>query len=135
MINVPGSEAFLKQATGKDVLAKDYVPVPVFSQSSGRRELDGFQIAITITDGPWKYISRPGDQNYLFDLTTDPHELKNLLAEKTEISERMHQVAMNFKTAHETRGLEISERKKAPMPKEVVNELHNLGYIGEDDEG
>jgi arylsulfatase A-like enzyme len=73
----------------------------------------------------WKYISRINDnQTYLYSLTSDPAELKNISAEYPEITERFESVidAYRNRISVERHQVDIS------YDPEIQQRLADLGY-------
>jgi arylsulfatase A-like enzyme len=88
-----------------------------------RRPHDG--LVYCATDGEWKLIHRPtlSGKDELYHLTTDPAELRNLIAAQTEQAERLKRVLDRFD------GYVEKPFGEALDPK-VLKRLKSLGYVG-----
>jgi arylsulfatase A-like enzyme len=92
--------------------------------------------AMTISDGgsvygcrtsEWKYIVRwDGDDEYLFDLTSDPNEAKNVRTDHPEVVDEFSTVIADYRERIETDdGADINHSA------EVKQRLKDLGYMNE----
>ena len=80
----------------RNALAEDFVEQPVLSQDTGRASrTEPFRYSLT---GPrWKYFrieSRDGKrrEERLYDLDTDPHELRDLARTRPEVAARLRKL-------------------------------------------
>lgn len=125
--NVPAA-AFLEQSTGRDVLAGDYAPRPIYGQLPASHKT----MARSITLDGWRLIEGL-DPDRLYNLTEDPFELENLAGrhpEKVrELSERLAELVREQ--------AELGERNRAGRIREADPErranLEALGYGGDSD--
>ena len=97
------SATFVKLAGGKAPKHRpfdglDLMPVLTGKQQVQKRTLFWRRVtpkyATThraVRDGDWKYIDEPNGREYLFNVTKDPSEATNLIAEQAELAAKMKQ--------------------------------------------
>ncbi|MEE8469128.1 MAG: sulfatase, partial [Planctomycetota bacterium] len=75
LLELPGTEAFLGQARGLDVLDPGFVARPLSAQSSDRQEEFHYREETALTTERWKLQRRGDGGDTLYDLQVDPFEL------------------------------------------------------------
>lgn len=131
MVDLPGKEAFLAQASGVDTLSNDFVARPVLSMQSKRQEdFFGKPRTYAWTSDTHKLIAPLGQPSLLFDLQVDPHELAPLDSpdQAAEFVAQMNAVV----TKYTERGIELGSGQTVEMDPELVERLRELGYMEEE---
>jgi len=129
LVDDAGWSGFVDQATGRDVLADDFTPGPIFGQRSGWGRSDLWGPAYSLTTDRWKYVHEPQRGDRLFDWSKDPYELTDVLAEhgeigdslKTQLLERIGQYERSVRIAPD-------ERQDEVVDPEMLEQLRALGY-------
>ncbi len=88
---------------------------------------------ISVTDGRWKYMWYPeGPAEQLFDLQTDPQELKNLAGPQEHNSRRAHlrEALMERVAAYEPKWVEDGELVSVPPRGDSVRDRRNRAWPG-----
>lgn len=81
--------------------------------------------AYAIQNYEFKYILNTEDQDELYDLRRDPHELQNLLLEQHSLTEVDPNFILNWVNQLET----SNEIKSKKVDQDTINKLKSLGYI------
>ena len=100
-------------------------PRPIFAVRRLVSESAGFGtgIKLSVREGPWKYIWNGERPPELYDLTSDPHERRNVIAEKPEI-------AVQLRARIEERVAALPRmHDAAPLSEETREALRALGYV------
>jgi arylsulfatase len=105
-------EALLRQIRGSNVLAADYEPRPLFGMSPIEKRMT------SLTTSRWKLLRRRDRAPELFDLETDPFELKDVAAAHQDIVDRLGRLLAS----------DIERQKRS-------EKLHHAGLAGMDDAG
>ena len=127
-------EEFLAQARGRNVLSDDFEERPVFSMSPRS------QNEFSLTTSRWRFIRRPEGDDELFDLKSDPYELKDVGDENPKVrSAFRQQVEMMIKEQKLRRRYYLRGVVQAKLSAEEeaahVEALRKLGYVdGEGEE-
>jgi arylsulfatase len=130
LIGTEGWEGFLRQATGNDVLAEGFVPQSVFSQRSARERDDLPGQVYALTAEPWKYVHDSTRGDRLFDWSSDPFELTDLLERESDRAERLKRELLERIELYELRGRAFGELPTdRPMDAETIEKLRSLGYL------
>ncbi len=127
-LELPLAEADRARFEGVDLLAPGGGRQSVFSERAHRPGAawePGLKYALTARD--WKYHYLTEGDHQLYDLDSDPHETRDVLAENPEVAARMRQeiertVARYAELGH---GFEISDEQR----EERLEELRALGYV------
>ena len=127
----------VQQASGTDVMAAGFKTRPVLSQKTGRDCPNLPSAPFVWTDWPWRLHRDPKGGDKLFNLQSDPHELKNVLSENGELGKRLRFDLQRRIDLLKRRGAEL--RAKAPPASGPADakrdaELEALGYVGGSDE-
>ncbi len=71
---------------------REPAPVPVFSEISSWKAISAMSedpaelaVQMMVRDGSWKYIRNRFDEDELYDLETDPHEIMNLAGQSEQV--------------------------------------------------
>ena len=80
-----------------------------------------------IYDWPYKLIQSSDGKHELYDLESDPGEMENLFARKSDVADEMRDRFEHFKSGR-VEMLEPGEKALAPTP-EQIEELKALGYF------
>lgn len=134
LLDVPVLSELLAQASGRDALATERAPLPVLSQDTGRLRDAPYRHALTTAR--WKYFRIEGQDGsvseLLFDLANDPFELRDLSAERPEVTQRFR-AALSAELAARTARGELLRGGEAPRTREedpaVIEQLRALGYL------
>jgi len=135
LIDAPELDVLLSQASGRDVLAADFESAPVFGQDTGRLSgTPGYRYSVTT--GDWKYFSvRFGEDDVreeLYNLTTDPHELHDLLAGADQSAGALPALRgflIDQIRTQERRALELRRDEPTELDPELTEQLKSLGYV------
>jgi len=109
----------------------DSVNTLTYTVSADIRDKKDDLLFALVIEGRWKFILhlRKREESELFDLQTDPHELKNLAAERPEIVERARAELMKLDF------MPYNQLKSEKTPPHVLEQLKKLGYTGDVTEG
>jgi len=137
LVEAPLLRSFLVGASGRDVLADDFVESSVLSQDTAeKREMPEYRVSLT--SGRWKYIhymSREAEaEDKLFDLAADPFELTDVRAAYPEKGEEMLQRIYERIDEFQRRGEILRQGMEEPtlmLDSTLADELRALGYLSE----
>lgn len=119
--------SFLQQSRGVNVLSTDFAERAVFGM--GGKEEGSF----SLTEGHWKYILRPEATDSLFDLSSDPFELDDLLEKESERAGRMKQRLLEeILSQKEAHARLSSGATQGTIDPKHLEELRALGYTGDE---
>jgi arylsulfatase A-like enzyme len=128
-------EEFLAQARGRNVLADDFEERPVFSMSPKS------QNESSLTTNRWRFIHRPDGEDALYDLPSDPYELKDVKDDNPKIVAAFRQQLdamvkeQRLRRRYYLRGV-VNAKLTAEEEAAQADALKKLGYVdGEGDEG
>ncbi len=128
LVDLPGEAEFLAQASGKDVLAADYTPRGVLSQTSIRQLKFGVPQTYTLTSDTFKCEWAADGTTSLWDHASDPYEL----APVTDAA-RLDPCVSEGKAlvdAQIARGKELGGHREKLSDAEIER-LRQLGYVEE----
>ncbi len=124
-LDLPVPAAVREQFEGRDMLEGppwDYV----FSERAlGRVKKLGPGEQYTLTGEDWKYFHSTEKPDELYDLGSDPFELKDVIDEHPEVAERLRARILE---ALEREGLH-GPRTGETLPEEHLEQLRSLGYV------
>lgn len=135
LVELPGEDAFLRQASGVDRLAEDTGRTIVFSQESAapwRTNQGARRPGYAVTGADWKLIHLPDGDDLLFHLAEDPFELHDVSGEHPEIAERLRKRALERVELHKRRGALLgtaSQTTEEDLDPEILEQLRSLGYV------
>ncbi len=126
LLDLPGTEAFLDQVRGLDVLDPGFVARALSAQSSDRQEDYLFREETALTTDHWKLLRRSDGGDTLYDLRVDPFELVDVA-----VAHPQRVLAM---AAHLDRLLADQRSRAGGSVREATTEeldaLRGLGYGG-----
>lgn len=129
---IPKQE-FLAQARGRNVLSDDFEERPVYSMSPRN------QNESSLTTPRWRFIRRPDGEDSLFELSTDPYELKDVKEDNPKIVaafvKELEATVKEQRTRRRyyARGI-VNAKLTAEEEAAQAEALKKLGYV-EGDEG
>jgi arylsulfatase A-like enzyme len=136
---LPQADAFASQASGTNVLSRDFRPRAVISQDTGRKRSEADAYRYALNDEGWKFFrlehtdGRVSEE--LYDLRADPYELSNLAQIDPERAAAMSQTLTARLAFLKERGLSLrgeNEPTTQPADPQIIEELKSLGYVVDD---
>jgi arylsulfatase A-like enzyme len=131
MVELPGEDEFLQQASGVDRLAGGSAEF-VFSQEAKSGHRGGGEPRQALTGDEWKLVHDPDGTDQLFRLTEDPYELRSVHAEHADVvaalRSRLDEVVEDQRRRRELLGLADSAFVPEEVDAETLEELRALGY-------
>lgn len=127
LTELPGEQALLEQASGRDVLSTP--GRAAFSRTSARQTGLGAPDTYALTDAQYKAVLAPDGTVSLYDRAVDPHELKDIAAAQPERAAAMGD-EMRARLAAQAKvhaALGAGGTKKADEA--TLKELKQLGYL------
>ncbi len=140
-LGVPELGAFVRDASGRDVLALGTAPAPlVLSQDTGReRGTEAYRYALT--SDTWKYFRVEQDgapaRDQLFDLRQDPFELSDLADSKPQETAMLRRQLEARLDELRARGEALRSGRPPTTVEaspEVLEQLRALGYLVDEPE-
>ncbi|MFT7667379.1 MAG: arylsulfatase A-like enzyme [Planctomycetota bacterium] len=131
-VEILGSELFLEQCTGSDALHGGYSGSLQWSQSSARLLTYGQEVVYSIHREKWKYLWLGEEDEALYDLDGDPHELKDVAGEHRELCEDLRSALLAERAKQEQRGLLFGAGAVEDIDADTLQDLRDLGYTGMD---
>lgn len=125
--------AVAEQASGRDVLAPDFLSEPLPAISSERQE-EFQEPTFALTGERWKTILSESGRQLLFDLEQDPFELDDVAGEHPEVARRMRVALEGLLDDQRRRGREIDAGGTAELDDSDYEELRGLGYTGAEEQ-
>ena len=98
---------------------------PVYAESLYPRTQYGWSALRCIREGSFKYIQAPRAE--LYDLSTDPLELENLLLQNETMASRLKASLQSFRETHDR---DQTSSQAAQVDAETLARLQALGYVG-----
>jgi len=133
LIDLPGLDPLLKQASGRDLLHGQFQAAPVLSQDTGRL-IDEPGYRYTLTSDRWKYFlltnETAGDR--LYDLQNDPFELHDQSQEKPELVQGLKRSLLELiQQQQKRRGVLLGDADTIPenIDPALQEQLRALGYV------
>jgi arylsulfatase A-like enzyme len=133
LVDLPGKEALLRQASGIDRLANDEEDPFVLSQEASNYrngEPRGTRYALTGTE--WKLVHDTVEGSRLYRVSEDPHELDDVSGRHTNVVSSLEKILLREVERQKTRRAELlSERPDVAeeVDPEVLDQLKSLGYV------
>ena len=127
LVDLPGTQGFLEQATGRDALREP--PYPIFSQTSDRQVDYTGNNRVGITVGNWRYMRNADGGEQLFHLETDPHEQWNLVLTHPLQLLLLRRWTEEAGAALAKRGDELGRGEVIAVDEETLRALSELGYV------
>ena len=123
-LDFPGTERFLEQASGVDVLAEGVAPRVIYSRQSARQSSQFDQpTTVSLTSKDAKVILAEGQTARLFDRLNDPHELNPGNGDHRSASIR------DLEAAQRTRAIELGQAEAEAVSDDTLEQMKALGYI------
>lgn len=125
------------QASGLDVLAPDFKRDAVFSERTDHSEGWGPGRRFALTGARWRYYHLTEGRDELYDLSTDPHELRNRVEDEPRVAVEMKADLLARLDRFAQRAAALAEgrtlRKQAADLK-MKEQLRGLGYVENEEE-
>ncbi len=132
-LELPRAREFVSQASGRDVLSREFDERPILSLRTGRDCGDDAGPIASWTTRRWKFLHQPKLGDRLFDLGADPHELSDLSAERPDVVEALRADLLAAIDGETARGEALQEGKRLedePLDPRIREQLESLGYVG-----
>ncbi len=135
LVELPGKETFLDQASGIDRLAEDPGDEFILSQESGapwKKRPGGSGPRYVLTGREWNLIHDAGGDDLLFDRRTDPFELHDVRSEHPGVAEKLYGILQTRLELQKERRTVLQPAGPAPGKKldpDTKEQLRSLGYI------
>jgi arylsulfatase A-like enzyme len=133
LVDVPGEEALMRQASGVDRLSSGDEDAFVLSQEASnyeKREARGLRYAFTGRE--WKLIHDAGGRSRLFRVSEDPHELEDVADLHPGVASSLEKLLLeSVKRQKQRRGELLAGRPAVDedVDPEVLEQLRSLGYV------
>ena len=126
-----GWQGFLDQVSGRDVLATGSEPHAVFAQRAERERPDFIGPGFSLLSGKWRYVYEPQKENQLFDWSTDPYELDNVIEQHAELAHSIEDELLERVSRYHVRATELrgDSEVQGEMDPELYEKLRALGYV------
>ena len=128
-VDVLVPSAFRDQLRGLDVLAAGFVPRPVIAMTSARKERTENLEEASLMTQRWKYVRRGTLGASLYDLSADPHELRDVSVLYPDVCEEFD-AELSAQLAGQTSRGGVRTRRAT---QEEIDALEALGYGGGED--
>jgi len=135
LTGLPVEDAFRRQASGLDRLSNQPGTTFILSQeSSAPRRVSRRDPGprYTLTGDEWKYVFKEGGETSLFQLSTDPHELVDVIEDQPEVAARLRTILLTRLEEQEKR-LAIHQAAGTAIDAEIdpaiIKQMRALGYI------
>jgi arylsulfatase A-like enzyme len=129
LADLPDEAAWLGQVTGRDVLAEDFEPTPIFSRMSLRQVRKDLNATFALTGRRWKFVGHAGGKRELFDLDADPHELDDVADEHPEVCDRLAKQVKEMLQAQRALAERLGSGETEELDDGTISELRELGYM------
>ncbi len=134
LIDLPNSKSFLEQMSGVDALSNADNPRYILSRLSDRQLRFDMAMTYSITGGRWKYLHAIGGEKQLFDLRSDPYQLRDVAADHPQVVRDYCARLQDQVTRQIARGADLGSGAVKPLSETRRRDLRDLGYV-EDDTG
>ncbi len=125
-LELPREDAYLTQASGRDVLAPDFVERPVLSQASERQVGLGKERVFALTAADHKCVATETHHVALYRTATDPFELAPV--EDPAAAQACREQLLAVLQAQRARGVALGAGRSVPAPASELEMLKALGY-------
>jgi arylsulfatase A-like enzyme len=141
LIELPGEEEFLRQASGVDRLASDESPFILSEESSAPWKLSSGASGprYVLTGEEWKLIyDADGDRprplkrpSGLFRISEDPYELVDVREDHEELAASLERRLLELVERQKRRRTELLEGRppEDSLDPEILDQLRSLGYV------
>jgi len=83
-----------------------------------------------LRSGPWRYVADDSEgRRWLYDLRSDPGEERDVLAERSEIAERLAILLASRLRADQLLRRDVEAASKGELDPDMLRELRGLGYV------
>ncbi len=130
LLQLPELGAFREQLSGVDVLAASFRGRPQFSQSSARLVEHGQPLVHSVSQGPWKLHWQDQEHRTLYNLETDPFELKDVAASHPERVEELQEILLEHFVRLQARSAKLGAAEEIVLDPSTLKALQDLGYTG-----
>jgi len=131
-LDLPGAAEWLQQSSGSDVLAPTASLRPALSRSSLRRESLGEREEVALTGRHWKLVRDEAGNQRLYDLERDPYELHPLDAGPAAVRRQLTSELAARLVEIESRASALRPGTSESLPREILEQLEQLGYVADD---
>lgn len=128
-IEVPGADAWLGAVSGRDALA--HRSGPSVGLSSLRQDALTGARQRSLTAGAWRYVGVDGEPGQVFELRSDPHELRGLGAALPVHREVLARWTDALVREQHARGTALGTAEPWDVPPADLDALRALGYLGD----
>ncbi len=125
------------QASGLDVLAPDFKRDAVFSERTDHSEGWGPGRRFALTGARWRYYHLTEGRDELYDLSSDPHELRNRVEDEPRVAAEMKADLLARLDRFTQRAAVLAEGRtprKQPADLKMKEQLRGLGYVENEEE-
>jgi arylsulfatase A-like enzyme len=129
IVELPGRAAWLRQASGRDVLATGFEPTPVFSRMSLRQVGKDLEATFALTGERWKFILHESGKTELYELPEDPHETLDMSAYHPEVVATLTEQVHQMRKSQEQRAAALGPSRATQLDDAAIEELRQLGYM------
>ncbi len=133
-VSIPGTEAFVEQATGADVLMPGFGGGPQWSQSSSSITYFDRPVQYVVSLWPWKYVAPLDGPGRLYHLERDPHELTDVAEQYPEQRKKLAAMMATLREQQELRSARFEAGGRASLDTQTMKGLGDLGYTGDSTE-
>lgn len=130
-VELPQAERFLAQASGVDVLAAPGTPRNLLAMTS-ERQLEFGVASFALTSPRWKLVLQGDGNERLYDLRSDPYELRDVRDEHPREASALRRELDAAIARRTARGEELGAGRTRALNAEERAGLEALGYIGGD---
>jgi choline-sulfatase len=135
LMETPGLEEFREQPSGVNVLKLGFGGRVQYSQSSTRLVALGMPLVHSVTQGTWKLHWRGIGDVSLYDLATDPHELKEVAEAHSEVVQRLQDLLLGHLARMKQRSEVLGAAEEIQLDSATLKALQDLGYTDSEDTG
>ncbi|MFT4621603.1 MAG: choline-sulfatase [Myxococcota bacterium] len=127
LVDIPGAEAFLAQASGVDALSPA-ARRPLLHMSSAHRAQLGESAEASLTVGEWRYHQDTSGAETLYDLGADPFERVSVADAFPLHARLLGTWTREVRAARDRRGQVLGTTREVSLDPERVQQLEALGY-------
>ena len=128
LVDIPGEERFLEQASGVDVLAEPSGR-PILHLASSHQAALGAQAETALTVGQWRYHRSHDGAEMLFALAADPHEQKDVVEAFPLQARVLRDLEKGIAAERAARGSVLGTVREVSLDPERIEQLEALGYV------
>ena len=128
LVDIPGEERFLEQASGVDVLAAPSGR-PILHLASSHQAALGAEAESALTVGQWRYHRSHDGAEMLFALATDPHEQTDVVEAFPLQARVLRDLEKGIAAERAARGSVLGTVREVSLDPERIEQLEALGYV------